>query len=166
MKRIAMVVFMLSVMVIAGCGGSGGDSTDCTAGETAAQNAFEDFGTILADNGTLPCLTGAATTCDCPNGGTMTVDQATFTLTFSADCTSATDQIYAGSIALSQDGTISGNMNPFDGCTNVTATGIASVEGACAGTISGTCASQNLQCNVVDDGAGGCTLECTCVPSH
>jgi hypothetical protein len=158
MKRLALVVLMLSALAVAGCGGSSGGSTDCTAGENAAEAAFIDFSTILDSDDILPCLTLVATTCDCPNGGSVTVDQANLTVTLD-NCTSATDEVYTGTLTMSQDLTsISANLPQFDGCTNVTATNVV-VEGGCSGSISGTCGGQTLTCTMgMSDGE--------CVPGN
>ena len=162
MKKIALLGLLLGATVLAvGCGGSSGSGTDCTPGETAAEAAFDDFGTIMANNDMLPCLNLTATTCDCPNGGIVNVDQTALTVTF-IDCTSATDQVYNGTLTLAQDGnSFSGTMTEFDGCTNVSATNV-SVEGACSGTITGTCGGQTLTCTM-SDSSGECVPgNCSC----
>jgi len=161
MKRMALVVLMLSALAVAGCGGSSGGSTDCTAGENAAEAAFNDFVTIIENNDMIPCLTLADTNRDCPNGGNVTVDQANFTVTFN-DCISSSDQVYNGTMTISQDlTTIDVNMPQFDGCTNLTADNVV-VEGNCSGTVSATCGGQTLTCTMIESDGECVPGNCSC----
>lgn len=160
MKKTVLAAVVLAVFAAAGCGGSGGGSTDCTAGENAAEAAFSDFTTILDSSDMAACLDLTATTCDCPNGGSVTVDQNNLTVTFD-NCTSASNEVYEGTLTLSDDlSSLSANMATFDGCTNLTATDVV-VEGGCSGTVSATCGGQTLTCTMgISDGEcvpGDCT---------
>ncbi len=164
MKKFAIVVCMISVVVLAGCGSSGsGSSTDCTAGESAAEAAFADFATILENDDMQDCLEFSVARCDCPNGGSVTADAATTTLTF-VDCTSATNEVYSGTMTSSADFStlVSANMTEFDGCTNVTATNVVLTPGSCSGTITGTCASQSLNCSIIESGDDCVPGNCSC----
>ena len=155
MKKMALVAMLLSVLVVAGCGGS--RSTDCTAGYTAAENSFDDFDALLDDDNVSPCMSGEATTCNCPGGGTMTGDSEALTASFYS-CISATGKEYNGYLAATT--TLSGTMDPFGDCTSVTVSDVP-LDG-CGGIIKATCGGLMLHCDISDDGAGGCDLNCTC----
>jgi len=161
MKKLLITVVLAVAMAACGSSGGGGGG-DCSNGEAAAESAFGDFDTIMENDDVMPCLGFERTTCDCPNGGTVTSDAGNMTWTFD-DCTSAADQIYTGTFTLSQDmTTIDANMTKFDGCTNFIATDVITEPGSCSGTLSATCGGQNLTCTMTE-GEGECIPgNCTC----
>ncbi len=158
MRKIALVILLLGVASLPGCGGS--SSTDCTAAEEAAIRSFDSFGTIIEDATIQQCVAQVQTDCPCPVSGNVVTDLAESTLTWTS-CTAADNSVFTGTMTASADlTTFTVNMTTFGECTNVASTGIT--PNTCGGQITAVCSGQNLTCTLVEDATGGCTLECTC----
>jgi hypothetical protein len=180
MKRIAF--FAVFALTLAGCGGGDGGGGGTTP-EQAVEDSFEAFGEIIescipqaqvlgaeleAAFPGIPVMKGeqsfeagkAVETCNCPGGGTATVDTTLFTLT-ATGCSSTEGEVFTGTMSLSAQGNINANFTQFGECTNATGTNI--VMDGCGGTISGTCAGANVTCTVIvdPDAQNQCALTCS-----
>ncbi|MFH1652943.1 MAG: hypothetical protein ABIE74_02705 [Pseudomonadota bacterium] len=133
------------------CGSSGTGTT----GQQAAENSMDAFIALLFTDAVTPCTDGLAANCNCPGSGTVSGTDTQYTF---ANCTDTSGNNFNGTITLDQvNDTVSANFPTFDQCTNVTAQNIPGNDAAdCAGTITGTCASETVTCTLVDDGEGGC----------
>lgn len=151
---ISTIVCISAVVFFASCGGSSSSSGGSSTAEQAAETSLDGFVAILNDDDVTPCLTGQRTTCDCPNGGTVTVDLNAGTMTLDG-CTSSDDLVYTGELTTDDGETIDGTMTTFGECSNLTATN-AQLDG-CGGTASGTCGGETYTCNMT-----GADEDCDC----
>ena len=163
-KRIAVLAMCLGLVFSAACGSgsSGGDTP-----EQAAENSYLAFASIveycLGDFGLEADVNGylavkqVAQTCDCPGGGTASIDAGLTTVT-ADNCRSAGGLNFNGSVTIDDAGNVNGTMTPFGECSTVTATNVGTT--TCQGTVTGTCSGESATCTVVDGGGDDCDVNC------
>lgn len=156
------LLLLVGCCACAACGGGGGSGTDAV---TAAQNSYNQFGTIveacIPDVG-AQVARATVTLCDpCPGGsGSVSRDDQSGELTF-AECTSSDGSFYSGTATFDQEeGTVSANFQPFGTCSSAEATELATT--GCSGIIEMVCAATNLTCEIVEGAEEGAACQATC----
>lgn len=156
MKTARNIAVILIIMFVAACG-HGTSENDAMQD---AIDAFKGFSVLLDDPAIQPCVPpNTQTVCNCPGGGTFTLDAASGSIIMN-ECRSAAGLYYCGTIT-STDGwqTVSADMSVFGTCSDVTGTaGTIS----CGGNLSFECPEWGFDCTIIEDtsAAGGCTLDC------
>jgi hypothetical protein len=164
MKRLSVLVMIVSISFFAACGGGGGTSPEQAAENSAdafisiVEFCLGDFGLEAGADGYL-VVKQVAETCNCPGGGTATISGDLSTVT-ADNCTSASGYSFSGTLTIDDQGVINGTMAPFGQCSNVTANNADFISGNCSGTITGTCEGETATCTVVDGGGDVCDVNC------
>ena len=163
-KRVLVLVMFVGFIFTAACGGGGGTSPEAAAEHSAdafisiVEFCLGDFGLEANASGYLVSKQ-AAETCNCPGGGTATID-ANLTTVTADDCTSSNGYSFSGTLTIDDQGVVNGTMTPFGQCSTVTANNADFISGACSGTISGTCEGESATCTI-DQGSGDeCDVNC------
>jgi hypothetical protein len=162
MKKLSVLVMIVGIGFFAACGDGGGSNP-----EQAAQNSYNAMVSIIDF-----CLGGlnleanadgylvskqAAQTCDCPGGGTLSVDANVETITADG-CKASNGLEFDGSVTINDQGLVNGTMSPFGDCSTVTATNVGT--DTCEGTVSGTCDGDTATCTVTDGSGDECDVNC------
>jgi len=166
MKRLGILVVVLSLTFFAACGGSGGSSGDTSEQAAEASEAsylafvsiiedcLEDFG-LEADADGYLVAKQTATTCNCPGGGYASIADDLTTVT-ATECKSSGGLSFSGAVMLSDAGLINGTIAPFGECSSLTVNNVGTT--TCEGTVTGTCAGESVTCTV--SGTGDCDISC------
>jgi hypothetical protein len=160
MKKMRWTI-ALGVLIVASCGSSdsGGGS-----GSQIAQTSSDEFEAIMESCFSSSAAqsieaTKAVTPCNCPGGGTASLNSDTLVATMDG-CKSSNGYTYTGGITFDMAaGDITIDFSTFGGCTDVSGEEIISSTDSCSGSIAGTCGDDHVECDFVADG-DNCTLDC------
>jgi len=156
-KTIITTIFIASSALLLSCGGSGSSRTS----NIYMTNSFGYFKEIMTDSEIQKCI-GAnptQTTCNCPGGGQVTVDEANLTVSVDA-CKSSTEYSFDGTITMDQaNNNFIFNLTSFGECNNATGNNLMD---QCNGTIRASCATNETTCTIIadSDNPDQCVLDC------
>lgn len=163
MKRIVLVAALIGMVAVTSCGSSsgGGGSTaqqainsGISAFDGLANNVFNNFDQVCTAKAEWDCSAACSNT-----GGVLDLDDTTDTATMN-NCQSS-GLTFTGTLTGDDDSSTL-DMSQFGECTNVegTITDTGTTTENCTGTITATCAGQNVTCEMSTD-CDTCTITAT-----